>query len=544
MLRVIIFLFLFSFSTYALTFQENLKNNIDKIENKTNRNILYRYYKRNNFKPFWIKNNQTKDIAFSLIDLIDDNMLLRPYKKDLFNFRNLFHYLRTDDLLNFEIHLTLYYDKYTYYLNQGIINTKKFDEELLKLQETNQINAFWQRYTLRKNRRTLLYKIIKTEDITLLEKSYKITYPKTNELLEYINKYEEIIKNGDFIKINHSLKIFDKKEEVKKLRLRLHQENPKIDLLSCKTKECLNFFDYKLEEEVKNFQLAHGLKADGIVGKGTRRFLNMSAIDKISLIRLNIERTKWLPKTLGKEFFIVNIPEYNLKLYENNKIKLTMPIVVGEKKYPTAIFSNKISAVVLNPYWRIPQSIVKNEVLPKAKEKPNYLKEHGIKIHENWEEESQSFDITQVDWSYYLNENKEIDLPLKFIQEPSKHNPLGKIKFLFPNKYAIYLHDSPAKKFFSYTKRAYSHGCIRLSQPKLLLETISKLSKNIDFDKSLEILKDNNKTKIELDKTIPIHIVYQTTWVNEKKQIQFREDIYGFDKIQEELIKEKKWLYY
>lgn len=544
MLRVLIFLFLFSYSTYAISIQNSLKNNINKIENKIDKEILYRYYKKNQFNPFWIKNNQTKDIAFSLIDLIDDDILIRPYKKELFNFRNLFNYLRVDDLINFEINLTLYYDKYTYYLNQGIINTKSFDKELLKLKENNQINASWQRYPLKKNRRKLLYKIINTNNISLLKRSYKITYPKTDELLSYIQRYEEIIKNGDFIKTKKLLKLFDKKEAVKNLRYRLLQENPNLDLLSCKQKECLNYFDNNLEDAVKNFQITHGLKADGIVGRSTRRFLNMSAFDKISLIRLNIERTKWLPKSLGKDFFIVNIPEYNLKLYEKNKIKLTMPIVVGEKKYPTAIFSNKISAVVLNPYWRIPQSIVKNEVLPKVKKEPNYLKDNGIKIHENWEEESETFDVSQVDWSYYLEENKEIDLPLKFIQEPSKTNPLGKIKFLFPNKYAIYLHDTPAKVFFSYTKRAYSHGCIRLSQPKVLLQTIANLSKNLDYEKSLEILKENIKTKIKLDRTIPIHIVYQTAWVNEYKQIQFREDIYGFDKIQEELIRDKKWLYY
>lgn len=543
MIKAFILVFLFSTCVYATTFEKELKYNINKINDAKSKKILYKYYKHHNFKPFWIEKNRPKDLAFSLIDTIDENILLRPYKRELFNFRNLFNFLRLDDLISFELHLTLYYDKYTYYLNRGIVNTKEFDKRLLELKEESEINATWQRYVLRKNRRKLLYKIIKKNDLSLLEKSYKITYPKTKELLTYIDKYQNIIKDGGFTKISKPLKFLDNKKEVKKLRLRLMEENPEYNLFQCKTEGCLNIFNLELKKAVMKFQRIHGLKTDGVVGKNTRRYLNISAEDKISLIRLNIERTKWLPKSLGKEFFIVNIPEYSLKMYQQNQMTLNMPIIVGEKKHPTAIFSNKISAVVLNPYWRIPQSIVKNEVLPKVKEEPTYLKEHGIKIHENWEVESPDFDITQVDWSYYLNKEDKLDLPLKFIQEPNETNPLGKMKFLFPNRYAIYLHDTPAKAFFSYNKRAFSHGCIRLSKPKLLLETIAKMNENLDYKSSLEVLKDNTKTKIELEKNIPIHIVYLTAWVNENKQIQFRDDIYGFDKIQEELIKAKKWLY-
>lgn len=542
MLKIYTLILLLHFTLYGTAISKKVKNSIDQYQDDKTKSILYKYYKKNSFQPFWLENNQPKDIAFLLIDSIDDNTLLKPYKNELFNFRNLFFFLQNDDIINFELQLTLYYDKYSYYLNKGIINTQELDKKLLEIKEEKNIDVNWQRYPLRKNRQKLLYKIVKNNDISLLNKSYKLTYPNINTLFKYIQNYEKVLKDGDFIKISKPLKPNDNKKEVKKLRLRLMQEDKKVNLLTYKELKSLTFFDEKLKQEVINFQKRHGLKADGIVGKNTRRYLNISANEKIALIRLNIERIKWLPKNLGKNFFIVNIPEYNLKLYKENELSLNMPIVVGKKEFPTAVFSNKISAVVLNPYWRIPQSIVKNEVIPKLKNEPDYLEKHGIKIHENWEEQSASIESSLVDWSYYTT-NDEIDLPLKFIQEPNKTNPLGKIKFLFPNRYAIYLHDTPAKEFFSYNKRAYSHGCIRLSKPQLLLETIAKLNSELDFEESLKILEDNKKSKIELNKTIPIHIVYLTTWIDENNQIQFRDDIYGFDKLHEELIKQKKWLY-
>lgn len=542
MRKVFILIFLLHFSLYGFSISNEIRDEINSYEDIKTKNILYKYYKKNSFKPFWIENNNPKTIAFLLIDTIDDNTLLKPYKNELFNFRNLFFYLQNDDIINFELQLTLYYDKYIYYLNRGIINIQELDKKLLELKEEEKIDINWQRYVLRKNRRNLLHKIIKNDDISLIDKSYKLTYPNSNILLEYINKYEQIIKDGGFIKITKDLKLWDKNREIKKLRQRLIQEDTTLNLLTCKEKRCI-LFDNNLKEAVINFQKKHGLKADGVVGKNTRKYLNMSAQDKIALIRLNIERTKWLPKNLGKDFFIVNIPEYNLKLYKEDELTLNMPIVVGEKRHPTAIFSNKISAIVLNPYWRIPQSIVKNELIPRLEKEPDYLKKNGIKIHESWEVKSQDFDSSLVDWKYYTNQEEDIDLPLKFIQEPNNLNPLGKMKFLFPNKYAIYLHDTPSKEFFAYNKRAFSHGCIRLSKPHILLETIANINEEFDFEESLEVLKENKKIKIELNKSIPIHIVYLTAWVDENKQIQFRDDIYDLDKLHEELIKEKKWLY-
>lgn len=190
------------------------------------------------------------------------------------------------------------------------------------------------------------------------------------QLVYELKKLEEMKEKGiKFLKLDSStiLKLNHNNQAVENLRIRLYQEGFKNSLDT----NNLRVFDKKLENIIKKFQKRYGLKVDGEVGKNTYRYLNLSLEDKIEKIRLNIQRLKWLPKTLGDEFFIVNIPEFKLKLYENKNLKLSMSVVVGEKNFPTSIFSNRISNIVLNPYWRIPKSIVKKDILPKLEKDKN-----------------------------------------------------------------------------------------------------------------------------------------------------------------------------
>ena len=303
-------------------------------------------------------------------------------------------------------------------------------------------------------------------------------------------------------------------------------------------KNCENVFDEDLKNAFISFQKKHGLNADGIAGLQTQRFMNIPASRKISIIRLNLERMRWLPRNLGEKYLLVNIPEYRLRLYENNDIKLNMAVVVGDTKFPTPIFSDKMSYVVLNPSWNIPESIAKNEIIPKLLKDPKYLESKGIDIYAGWNGSSgEKVDSKEVMDNVILQNVDNLQY-FRFSQTSSKENPLGKMKFMFPNKHSVYIHDTPAKSLFAQARRAFSHGCIRLSKPEELLTTIASEDKGIDINKAYEILANPNITEktIGLEKKIPIHIVYLTSWVDRNGVLQFREDIYNFDKIQKELL--------
>lgn len=540
-----------------------------KIPSILSRNFTKKYYRDHNYIPFWINSNGIKQISYDLINSMKNDAVLEPFSEKLFNLNKIDEQIKINkntkdikQLIILDIMLTSSYHQYMRYLSKGFINWEEFQNELKDRDEKKEIIANWKKYDVRKNIRKLLYKATKENDISLAINAVNYTFPKADELSKIIKEYEKISNNGGYIKvpsITKSLKKGNYYPQIKTLRERLIQskdldnnecikrieernieENVTKDILI--ENDCLDLYDENLFEAVKSFQKNHGLVEDGIVGRNTIEKLNIPINEKIKQIRVNLERMRWMPRSLGEKYLLINIPDYKLKMYNKGEVKLDMEVVVGEYNNPTPIFSHKMSFIVLNPYWRIPQSIVRKEIIPKLIEDPDYLVKSDIKVFENWSHKSMEFDISSVDWSMYLNNDligNSKQAPMRFIQTPSNNNPLGKMKFMFPNRYSVYLHDTPYKSLFKNKKRAYSHGCIRLSRPHELLKTIAEEDKKVNYEKAEEILSDTEKTDLDLSKKIPVHIVYLTTWIDENGKIQFRDDIYNYDKIQENILYNK-----
>jgi murein L,D-transpeptidase YcbB/YkuD len=563
-MKKFIFVFIFTIlnlnaNLYISKIQENkqkdlLKYNLSKHSNSEF--SIKSYYLYNNYDLLWVENNKVKDIALQLIYKINDDETLKINRNSPFNLNRilkLYHRSLEDSpklnvLIKLDIKLTILYHRYMSYLSKGVLKFDEFKKELNKLKNKKEIYAAWEQYSTNKNYRKLLYKSLLIDDLNVSFNEVDISFPKAKKLIGALSFYNKILKDGDFIQIpkTFNLTMGDISNTIGIIRSRLEQ-GKLLKQETCSNKNnCKNLYDMQMYEAIKKFQKNHGLHDDGIFGEKTRRALNLSAKKRIEIIRINLERMRWLPRTLGDKFILVNIPDYKLKFYNQNLIEFKTKIIVGKTTHPTPIFSNKLKYIVLNPYWKIPVRIVKKEIIPQVIKNPNYLKDNGIYIHESWSENSKKYNSDDIDWSEFENQDykalKELKIPGKFIQESSNKNPLGKVKFMFPNKYSVYLHDTPAKNYFDSTKRAYSHGCIRIKEPQKLLENIATLDQNIDYDETQKALTDIQKEKMDLNRQIPVHIIYLTSWVNESNELQFRDDVYGYDKIKRNLLKKNKQL--
>jgi len=295
------------------------------------------------------------------------------------------------------------------------------------------------------------------------------------------------------------------------------------------------FFDGTLEAAVRRFQYRHGLKQNGKIDDRTLQTLNVPAARRVRQIELNLERWRWIPHELGRRYILVNIADFKLSVIESGKTVLVMRVVVGRNYRRTPVLSEKMKYLVINPSWNIPVKIAVEDFLPKIRRKPDYLQHRQIKVYKNWRHGAPEIDPQTVDWSQVQKDN----FYFKFQKQPGPYNDLGRIKFMFPNKYAIYLHDTPTRKLFRQSARGFSSGCIRVEKPIELAQYL--LQDNSQWTRA-QILKtiDNGETKsVRVRHQIPVHLLYWTAWVDSQGTLHFRDDIYGRDAPLDRALKEK-----
>jgi L,D-transpeptidase YcbB len=264
-------------------------------------------------------------------------------------------------------------------------------------------------------------------------------------------------------------------------------------------------YDSTLVTAVQHFQQRHGLLADGIIGPRVLAWLNMSPQQRLRTVLVNMERLRWMPERLDPDVLLVNIPEFKLHVYEGERIRMSMEVVVGTAATRTVIFSDTLSYLVFSPTWTIPQSITRNEILPAMERDPQYLRKKNMEIIGG----SESHPVIR--------------------QRPGAGNSLGRVKFMFPNSFSIYLHDTPAKSLFQREQRAFSHGCIRVSRPVELAEYLLRNDTAWTPEKIAEAMDQKEEVRVDLKEKRPVMITYHTAWVDEQGALQFREDIYDHD---------------
>lgn len=285
--------------------------------------------------------------------------------------------------------------------------------------------------------------------------------------------------------------------------------------------EPTEYYNDEMKQAVIRFQSRHGLEADGVIGKNTFLALNFSPAQRANQIIVNLERWRWLDQNMGDFFVVVNIANFDLRVYRAGKKVMEMPVIVGRNFRKTPVFSDRIRYLVLNPTWTVPQKLAVQDKLPEIKKDVSYLSKYGFSLYELGS--NNIVDPKTVDWQR-LNKR----FPYRLVQAPGPLNALGQVKFMFPNEYDVYLHDTSAKELFNKSERAFSSGCIRVSQPLELTELLLQ-PLGITKEKINQILSESKTQTINLKQAVPVHIEYWTAWVDSSDVLQFRVDIYERD---------------
>lgn len=352
-------------------------------------------------------------------------------------------------------------------------------------------------------------------------------------LRQALARYREISAKGGWPVVAPGPKIAkgDRSDRVEALRARLVATGDLHHRLPSEG----DVFDEALAQAVLRFQRRHGLEMDGVVGRATLVALNVPAVDRIRQIEVNMERWRWLPQDLGPKYILVNIANFELDVVEGAQKVIMMRVVVGRDYRRTPVFSDKMTYLVLSPYWHVPPSIAVQDLLPLVHEDPDYLASNNIKVFSGWGAGAKEVDPRTINWSRVTPQN----LNYRFRQEPGPTNVLGRVKFMFPNKFNVYLHDTPWRELFAETERTFSSGCIRVEKAIELAEYVVRGDPRWTRESILAEIEKRVEQTVRLPKPVPVHLLYWTVWADGDGSVHFRNDIYGRDRLLYEALGER-----
>ncbi len=326
-----------------------------------------------------------------------------------------------------------------------------------------------------------------------------------NQLKKFLIQYYTLQKNGSWQPIPESEQKVFKPGDTSLVIPAIKQQLFVLGDLALNDSSAV--YNEQMKEAVITYQHRFGLSEDGAIGPAVLREMNKPLEERIKQILINMERIRWMPAEPTGDYLLVNIPEFRLHAYEDGTYKFNMNVVVGSTAHNTVIFSGSMKYIVFSPYWNVPNSILRNEIIPGINRNSNYLANHNM------------------EWNNGMVR-----------QKPGPKNSLGLVKFLFPNSYNIYLHDTPSKSLFGESRRAFSHGCIRLSQPAKLAAFLLRKDSSWTENKIDSAMHSGNEKYVTLKPEIPVVIGYFTAFVDKDGKLNFRNDVYGEDKkVQEKL---------
>ena len=497
---------------------EQITNNPDtKIAGEKFHSIEYvsNLYAKNDFQPFWTESECIEDAIKGINSSYEDGLLPLDYHLEaiLVLKHEIAHYQGNEEekeakMADLDLLLTdgviFYADHLLYGKIDPVALVPTWNFEFAPIPDLNP--ATFTQY-------------ITNREIPARLQELRPDMAMYDTLLTILAKYRDISAKGGWNAILSGGKIEpgNKESRISAIRKRLLITGELSEPDSVNSE----WYDKMLEKDIKAFQAAHALDADGIIGAGTFRELNVTVEKRIDALRINLERARWVSRNMPDSYIIVNIAAFWLVMVKDNQIVHSTPVVVGKPLNKTPIFRDKMRYIEFNPTWTLPTSIIKNEIIPKLKKDSTYLeKEHMVLLDTKGNLILTSkLDMKNLSASHF---------PYLVRQEPGPWNALGEMKFMFPNKYDIYLHDTPSRSLFSRGSRAYSHGCIRVAKP---IELAEKLLEGTEYDrkKISQIVETHITTRVNLPEPIDILLMYWTCGIDRNGKLFFVPDIYERD---------------
>ena len=467
---------------------------------------LIAVYKNFEHETIWQSFKKRKIILYELDQASKEGLNPEDYRiKKLNRYEKKFSSLSDKEMVDYDLLLTYYLQKYLYHVSQGKLNPKTmYTDWDLKEKHTDVTKIVLNAY--------------KSIDFHASIDSCKpshLVYRRLKKALDIINSFPE----DTISEIKADIKIVpnDTNAVLLKIKQRLRYWK---DLKS--TDSLTNIYDTKTQTAVKTFQSRHGLAADGVIGKGTIAALNFSKVRRKQQIIANLERWRWFQSDLGKQYLIINIPDYTLRVVTENDTVRTHKIIVGSTKRKTPVLVSKLSYAVFNPTWTVPPTILKEDVIPATMKNRNYLADKNITVY--------NADGTIVSANHWKVSKAK---SYRYVQSPGTYNSLGMVKLIFPNRFSIYLHDTNHRDYFDKTYRSLSSGCVRVENPLELTAYLLNDTIQYSKEKITEILKNGKTQNVKINTDTFLYLWYWTAW-SEGEKLIFRDDIYGLD---EELYK-------
>lgn len=478
---------------------------------------LAKFYQQRQYRPAWLDAaGRPSPLAERLLALIDaaGDEGLRPQdyhsRELLFALRGLqIAYATTPpQLANFDLLLSDAFLGYAAQLLDGHVDPHRLDPHWRLQPRQHDLTALLETALQRRNLAAELQQLAPP-------------YAGYVRLRQALLQYRRIAVHGGWptITAGPKLELGSSGERAQQLRTRL-QASGDLDPATQPVADPA-LVDQTVAAAIRHFQTRHGLASDGVVGPRTLAELNEPVSSRIRQIELNLERWRWLPADLGQRHIIVNVPGFQLRVVDHGQVVLRSKVIVGQPKRPTPLFSAEMRYIVFSPYWHVPYTIAVKDKLPLLRKNPYALRRDGIRVFVD----GHQIDPGKINWHAVTAHTFHYTLR----QDPGPHNALGGIKFMFPNPYSVYIHDTPSRYLFAHARRAFSSGCIRTDSPVELAQYLLRAQPEWDRARIVAAAERGEARRVDLAHPIPVYVLYFTAWVDADGTVQFRDDIYNRD---------------
>ena len=479
--------------------------------------VLLNMYLQHNSRPYWVSNAGPGQKAAALLSVLNtaDQDGLNPDHYRLRAIHDLWQSRKPADLAALDVMLTLAMGSYVTDMREGRAAACLLDPKLFAAARDQQVDIT-----------EVVRQALTTPDLVSFLRQQAPQHFAYQSLKKTLAAYRVFATRGGWQPIPAG-KVLKPGMKDERLALLVDRLTMTADLKA--TGRPPTTYDGPIVKAVKHFQYRYNLKQDGIIGRATLAALNIPVQDHLRRIIINMERWRWLPHTLDGQRILVNIAGFHLAGIRDEQLEITMPVIVGKTYHKTPVFSHIMRYIEFNPYWNIPNSIAVNEMVPKMINDPQYLQREGIRILDGWQQKAREIDPATIDWQSIGKGIKKYRLR----QDSGPNNALGVVKFMFPNRYNVYMHDTPAHGLFEQNNRSFSHGCIRVSRAlELALYILKQDDQGWSKERINALINTGKRKVVPLKKPIPVHILYRTVLVDPRDNtVHFYDDVYGRDSL-------------